>query len=58
MTKTCREPDHRRRQLLLAGTALAVAGAARATPAEMAAAIGAFTGGVAPKVGKVVLEVM
>ena len=57
MTKTCREPDHRRRQLLLAGTALAVAGAARATPAEMAAAIGAFTGGVAPKVGKVVLEV-
>lgn len=57
MTKTRREPDHRRRQLLLAGTALAVAGSARATPAEMAAAISAFTGGVAPKAGKVVLEV-
>lgn len=51
------EPDHRRRKLLAAGVAVIVAGPVLATPAEMAAAISAFTGGAAPKVGKVTLEV-
>jgi sulfur-oxidizing protein SoxY len=46
-----------RRKLLAAGIALAVAGPAFATPEEMAAAIGAFTGGAAPKAGRVALEV-
>lgn len=49
--------DHRRRKLLAAGAAVIVAGPVLATPAEMAAAISAFTGGAAPKVGKVTLEV-
>lgn len=51
------ETDHRRRKLLAAGVAVIVAGPVLATPAEMAAAISAFTGGAAPKVGKVTLEV-
>lgn len=50
-------PDSQRRELLAAGIALVVAGPAFATPEEMAAAIGAFTGGAAPKAGRVRLEV-
>lgn len=46
-----------RRKLLAAGIALAVAGPAFATLDEMAAAISAFTGGAAPKAGRVKLEV-
>lgn len=46
-----------RRKLLAAGIALAVARPVFATPEEMAAAIGAFTGGAAPKAGRVKLEV-
>jgi sulfur-oxidizing protein SoxY len=45
-----------RRQWLLAGTALLVRPAA-ATPQELAAAIQAFTGGAAPRVGRVMLDV-
>jgi len=51
------DTDYRRRKLLAAGVAVAVTGPVLATPQEMAAAISAFTGGVAPKVGKVTLEV-
>ena len=47
----------RRRRLLAAGIALAVARPVFATPAEMAAAISSFTGGPAPKAGRVKLEV-
>ncbi len=50
-------PDNRRRQLLAAGVGLVVAGSAFATPEKMAAAILAFTGGAAPKAGKVALDV-
>lgn len=50
-------PDHRRRQLLAAGVAVVVAGPVMATPEKMAAAILSFTGGAAPKAGKVALEV-
>ena len=46
-----------RRRLLAASIAVAVARPAFATPAEMAAAISAFTGGAVPKAGKVMLEV-
>ena len=46
-----------RRKLLAAGIAVAVAGPAFATPAEMAAAISAFTGGAAPIAGRVKLDV-
>lgn len=46
-----------RRKLLAAGIAVAVAGPAFATPAEMAAAISAFTGGAAPTPGRVKLDV-
>ena len=46
-----------RRKLLAASIALVVAGPAFATPAEMAAAISAFTGGAAPTAGKVTLDV-
>lgn len=46
-----------RRKLLTAGVALAVASPVFATPGEMAAAISAFTGGAAPKAGRVKLEV-
>ena len=52
--------DHRRRRLnqwMLATTTLALAGAARATPAQMDAAIKAFTGGATPSAGRVTLEV-
>ena len=49
--------DLRRRRLVLAGTALAVAGSALATPEQMAAAIKTFTGGAMPGAGKVTLEV-
>jgi len=52
--------DARRRRLAqfaLAGTALALSGAARATQEQMAAAITAFTGGAAPKQGKVTVDV-
>lgn len=49
--------DQRRRKLLAAGVAIVVAGPVLATPEEMAAAIGAFSGGAAPKAGKVTLEV-
>ncbi len=49
--------DKTRRQLL-AGTALMVVlGPALATPEEQAAAVKAFTGGVAPREGKVRLDV-
>ena len=50
-------PNLQRRTLLAAGIAVAVAGPAFATPAEMAAAISAFTGGAAPKAGRVTLDV-
>lgn len=50
-------PDQRRRQLLAAGVAVALAGPVMATPEKMAAAILVFTGGAAPKPGKVALEV-
>lgn len=50
-------PNSQRRKLLAAGIALAVAGPAFATPEEMVAAISAFTGGAAPKAGRVRLEV-
>lgn len=50
-------PNSQRRKLLAAGIALAVASPAFATPEEMAAAISAFTGGAAPKAGRVKLEV-
>lgn len=46
-----------RRKLLAAGIAVALAGRAFATPAEMAAAIAAFTGGATPKAGRVTLDV-
>lgn len=46
-----------RRRLLAAGVAMALARPAFATSEEMAAAISAFTGGAAPKAGKVNLEV-
>lgn len=46
-----------RRKLLAASIALVVAGPAFATPAEMAAAISAFTGGAAPTAGRVRLDV-
>lgn len=46
-----------RRKLLMAGVALAVTSPVFATPGEMAAAISAFTGGAAPKAGRVKLEV-
>lgn len=46
-----------RRKLLAASIALVVAGPAFATPAEMAAAISAFTGGAAPTAGRVKLDV-
>lgn len=50
-------PDLRRRRLVLAGTTLAFAGSALATPEQMASAIKAFTGGATPTPGKVTLEV-
>ena len=50
-------PNFQRRTLLAAGVALAIAGPAFATPAEMAAAISAFTGGAVPKAGRVKLDV-
>ncbi len=46
-----------RRKLLAAGIALAVARPAFATPAEMAAAISAFTSGAAPRAGRIKLDV-
>lgn len=46
-----------RRKLLAAGIAAAVTIPAFATPEEMAAAIGAFTGGAEPKTGRVKLDV-
>ncbi len=46
-----------RRKLLAASIALVVAGPAFATPAEMAAAISAFTGGATPTAGRVRLDV-
>ena len=46
-----------RRKLLAASVALVIAGPAFATPAEMAAAISAFTGGAAPTAGRVKLDV-
>jgi sulfur-oxidizing protein SoxY len=49
--------DQRRRRVIAGLGALAVVGPAAATPEEMAAAIKAFTGGAAPKVGRVTLEV-
>ena len=49
--------DHRRRQLLATGLAVLVTGPVLATPEQMAAAIGAFTGGAPLKPGKVTLEV-
>lgn len=47
----------RRRKLLAAGVAVAVAGPAFATPDDMAAAVQAFTGGAAPTPGRVRLDV-
>ena len=53
-----RFPINRTRRTLLAGLgALVVSRPAAATPEEMAAAIKAFTGGVQPKQGRVVLDV-
>lgn len=49
--------DPRRRQLVLAGTALAFAAPASATPEQMAASIRTFTGGAVPSAGKVTLDV-
>lgn len=46
-----------RRKLLAAGIAVAVAAPAFGTPEEMAAAIGAFTGGASPTAGRVKLDV-
>ncbi len=56
MTSTA---NTQRRKLLVAGIAVAVADVrpAFATPAEMAAAINAFTGGAAPKAGRIKLDV-
>ena len=50
-------PNFQRRTLLAAGIAVAIAGPAFATPADMAAAISAFTGGAVPKAGRVKLDV-
>ncbi|WP_426174312.1 SoxY-related AACIE arm protein [Massilia sp. TWR1-2-2] len=49
--------DQRRRKVLAGLGALALVGSAAATPEEMAAAIKAFTGGTAPKQGRVTLDV-
>ena len=46
-----------RRKLLASSIAVAVAGPVFATPAEMAAAISAFTGGAVPTAGRVKLDV-
>ncbi len=48
---------NRRRRLVLAGSMLALSGAALATPEQMAASIKAFTGGVMPRTGKVTLDI-
>ena len=52
-------PNKQRRKLLAAGVAVAVAvaGPVLATPAEMAAAISAFTGGAVATAGRVRLDV-
>ncbi len=49
--------NSQRRKLLAAAAALVLARPAFATSEEMAAAISAFTGGAAPKAGKVKLDV-
>lgn len=49
--------DRTRRQVLAGLGALVLVRPAAATPEEMSAAIRAFTGGAAPRQGKVVLEV-
>lgn len=47
----------RRRDLLVAGTLLALVRPASATPADMAAAISNFTGGARPQTGKVKFDI-
>ena len=47
----------KRRELLVAGTLLALVRPASATPAEMAAAINTFTGGAKPQPGKVKFDI-
>ena len=47
----------KRRDLLVAGTLLALVRPASATPAEMAAAIDTFTGGAKPQTGKVKFDI-
>ena len=49
--------DHRRRTLLAGAAALVLVRPALATPETLAAAIAAFTGGVAPTPGRVTLDV-
>lgn len=49
--------DRRRRNVLAGLGALVLARPAAATPEEMAAAVSTFTGGAAPRQGRVVLEV-
>jgi sulfur-oxidizing protein SoxY len=51
------QANHTRRKLLAGLGALILVRPAAATPEEMAAAIKAFTGGAAPALGKVMLEV-
>ena len=47
----------KRRELLVAGTLLALVRPASATPAEMAAAINTFTGGIKLQTGKVKFDI-
>lgn len=50
-------PNRHRRQLLAAGTLLALVRPAAATPQEMAAAIAAYTGNRLPRTGRVQFEI-
>jgi sulfur-oxidizing protein SoxY len=50
-------PNRHRRQLLAAGTLLALVRPAAATPQQMAAAIAAYTGNKLPQTGRVKFEI-
>jgi sulfur-oxidizing protein SoxY len=51
------EPNRHRRHLLAAGTLLALARPAFATPQEMASAISTYTGNKLPQTGRVAFEI-
>jgi sulfur-oxidizing protein SoxY len=51
------EPNRHRRHLLAAGTLLALARPASATPQEMASAISNYTGNKLPQTGRVAFEI-